>query len=179
MVTDSCALEKLNRSEIGWPKKISPSRGITRGSPCGAGTCQTGMPALVPICSKRFYRHYSGQPALLHRRYKGTRSALLRALPRRLTPSPSPFTRSRNCLFFFADLFITYFTLYVSRVGGGTQFVHGRSRMAIDPRIPTMPERSTPGFHQPGRHCLHQARSAVRCSTNRMKGELHSSKNRS
>ena len=39
---------------------------------------------------------------------------------------------------------------------GGTQFVHGRSRMAIDPRIPTLPERSTSGFHQPGRHCLHQ-----------------------
>ena len=43
--------------------------------------------------------------------------------------------------------------------GGGTQFVHGRSRMTIDARIPTMPGRSTSGFHQPGRHCLHQARS--------------------
>ena len=30
--------------------------------------------------------------------------------------------------------------------GGGTQFVHNRSRMTIDPRIPTMPGRSTPGF---------------------------------
>ena len=41
------------------------------------------------------------------------------------------------------------------RGGGGqcTQFVHGRSRMTIDPRIPTMPGRSTSGFHQPGRHC--------------------------
>ena len=30
-----------------------------------------------------------------------------------------------------------------------------------------------------GRHCLHQARSVVRCSASRMKGELHpSSKNR-
>ena len=38
---------------------------------------------------------------------------------------------------------------------GGTQFVHGRSRMTIDPRISTMPGRSTSGFHQPGRHCLH------------------------
>ena len=27
--------------------------------------------------------------------------------------------------------------------GGGTQFVHGRSCMTIDPRIPTMPGRST------------------------------------
>ena len=38
-------------------------------------------------------------------------------------------------------------------VGGGgcTQFVHGRSRMAMDPRIPTMPGRGTSGFHQLGR----------------------------
>ena len=63
--------------------------------------------------------------------------------------------------------------------GGGTQFVHGRSRMTIDPRIPTMPGRSTSGFHQPGTHRLHQARSAVRCSASRMKGELHPSNNRS
>ena len=41
--------------------------------------------------------------------------------------------------------------------GGGTQCVHGRSRMTIDPRIPTMPGRSTSGFHQPGRHCLHSS----------------------
>ena len=39
--------------------------------------------------------------------------------------------------------------------------------------------QSTSGFHQPGRHCLHQARSAVRCSASRMKGEVHPSKNRS
>ena len=62
--------------------------------------------------------------------------------------------------------------------GGGAKLVHGRSRMAIDPRIPTMPGRSTLGFHQPGRHCLHQARSTVRCSASRMKGELHPSNNR-
>ena len=48
--------------------------------------------------------------------------------------------------------------------GGRTKFVHGRSRITIDPRIPTMSGRRTSGFHQPGRHCLHQARSAVRCS---------------
>ena len=48
--------------------------------------------------------------------------------------------------------------------------------MTIDPRIPTMPGRSTSGFHQPGRHCLHQARSALRYSASRMKGELHPSK---
>ena len=50
--------------------------------------------------------------------------------------------------------------------------MHGRSRTTISPRIPTMPGRSTSGFHQPGRHCLHQARSAVRCSASRMKGKL-------
>ena len=46
--------------------------------------------------------------------------------------------------------------------GGGTQGVHGRSRMTIGPRIPTRPGRSMSGFYQPGRHCLHQAQSAVR-----------------
>ena len=64
------------------------------------------------------------------------------------------------------------------RGGGGTQFVHGRSRMTVYPRIPTMPGRSTSGYHQPGRRFLHQARDAVRCSASRMKGELHPSKNR-
>ena len=63
--------------------------------------------------------------------------------------------------------------------GGCTQFMHGRSRMTIDPRIPTMPRWSTSGLHPPGRHCLHQARSAVRCSASRMRSELHRSKNRS
>ena len=29
--------------------------------------------------------------------------------------------------------------------------MHGRSRMIIDPRIPTMPGRSMSGFHRPGR----------------------------
>ena len=62
--------------------------------------------------------------------------------------------------------------------GRCTQLVHSRSRMTIDPPIPTMPGRSTSGFHQPGRHCLHQARGAVRCSASRMKGGLHPSKNR-
>ena len=35
-------------------------------------------------------------------------------------------------------------------MGGCTQFLHGRSRMTIDPRIPTMLGRSSLGFHQPG-----------------------------
>ena len=51
--------------------------------------------------------------------------------------------------------------------------MYGRSRMTIDPLIPTMPGQSTSGFHRPGRHRLYQARSAVRCLASRMKGELH------
>ena len=31
------------------------------------------------------------------------------------------------------------------------QFVHGRSRMAVDPRIPTMSGQCTSSFHVPGR----------------------------
>ena len=35
--------------------------------------------------------------------------------------------------------------------GGDTLVVHGRSRMTIDPRIPTMPGRAEHvGFHRPG-----------------------------
>ena len=45
--------------------------------------------------------------------------------------------------------------------------------MTIDPRIPKIPGRGTSGFHRSGRHCLHKARSAVRCFSIRMKGELH------
>ena len=47
------------------------------------------------------------------------------------------------------------------------------SLKTIDLRIPTMPGRNTSGFHRPGRHCLLQARNAVRCSASRVKGELH------
>ena len=36
--------------------------------------------------------------------------------------------------------------------GGCTHAMHGRSRMTIDPRTPTMPGRNTSGFHRPGRH---------------------------
>ena len=35
--------------------------------------------------------------------------------------------------------------------------MHSRSRMTIDPSIPTAPGRNTAGFHQPGRHRVHQA----------------------
>ena len=49
--------------------------------------------------------------------------------------------------------------------------MHGRSHMTIDPRIPTVPARSMSGFHRPGRHRLHQVRSAVRFPASRLKGE--------
>ena len=56
--------------------------------------------------------------------------------------------------------------------------MHGRSRMTIDPRTPTMPGRSMSGFHRPGRHCMHRAQSAVGRWASRMKGELHPTKKR-
>ena len=49
------------------------------------------------------------------------------------------------------------------REGGGTHFTHSRSK-TIAPRIPTMRGRSTSDFHGPGRHRVHQARRAMRCS---------------
>ena len=44
--------------------------------------------------------------------------------------------------------------------GGVLDIMHGRSRMTIDLRIPTMPERSTSGFHPPRGHCLAPKREA-------------------
>ena len=63
--------------------------------------------------------------------------------------------------------------------GGGSVVItmDGRSRMTIDPRIPTMPGRRKSDFHGPGRYCWHQARSTVRCSASRMKNELHPTEN--
>ena len=62
-----------------------------------------------------------------------------------------------------------------SKAGGGrgAHVMHGRSRVTVDPHIPTMPGRSTSDFHRAGRHCSRQARSAVRCWASRMQGELH------
>ena len=66
-----------------------------------------------------------------------------------------------------------------TRGRGGGGYMHGRRRRNIDLRIPTMPGRSMLGFHRRGSHCLHQARSSVRClAASRMKGELHRTKNR-
>ena len=96
------------------------------------------------------------------------------------------FSRNRNSkrsrMFF--DLFISSFPVYIaaptSRVGRGGVLIimHGRNRITINPRTPTMPGRNTPGFHRAGRHCLHQVRSAVRCWASRMKVVLHPTKNR-
>ena len=47
---------------------------------------------------------------------------------------------------------IIWFDPFYISTGGGTQFVHDRSHMTIDPRIPTVPERTTTVFHQPGRN---------------------------
>ena len=57
--------------------------------------------------------------------------------------------------------------------GGVTHFMHSRSLETIDPRIPAMPGPSSASdFHPPGRHRLHRtARSAVRYSASRVKGE--------
>ena len=62
--------------------------------------------------------------------------------------------------------------------GGCARYVHGRSRMTIDPRILTMPGRSTSGL--PTTQAL-LAPSAKRREVfgSRMKGELHLSNNRS
>ena len=54
----------------------------------------------------------------------------------------------------------TTHTCTVCQAAGVLDLMHGRrSRMPIDPRIPTMSGRSMSGFHRPDRHCLHQARS--------------------
>ena len=50
--------------------------------------------------------------------------------------------------------------------------MHSRSRMTIDPHIPTMPGRSTSGFHPPGRHHVHQAQGAVKSAASRMKSGI-------
>ena len=71
-------------------------------------------------------------------------------------------------------------SLTTSHSGGErcTHVTHGRSRMTIDPRIPTMPGQRTSGFHRPGKHCLHQARRAVKCWASRMECEVHPAGNR-
>ena len=58
-------------------------------------------------------------------------------------------------------------------LGGVSIAIHGRSvKTNIYPRIPTLPEARQVCTDQAG-CCLHQARSAVRFSATRVKGELH------
>ena len=60
--------------------------------------------------------------------------------------------------------------------GRGYSFMHGRK--SINPCAASTPGRSTSGFYRPGRHCLHQARGAVRSSPSCMQRGLHPTKNR-
>ena len=55
--------------------------------------------------------------------------------------------------------------------GDVLDLMHGRSRMTLDPRIPTTPGRSMSGFHGhgPGRHCL--LASGAKCRE--VSGESH------
>ena len=52
--------------------------------------------------------------------------------------------------------------------GGGTHIMDGRSGAIMEPRISTMPTRSTSGFHLPGRHFL-----APRAKRREVQGESH------
>ena len=56
-------------------------------------------------------------------------------------------------------------------MGRWAHFIHSPSIKTIDPRIPTTPGRSTSGFQKPGRHCVHQARGAVKCSVSHRGGD--------
>ena len=49
-------------------------------------------------------------------------------------------------------------------------FMRASSLKTVDPRTLTRSGRSTSGFHRPGRHRAHQARSVVKCSGSCMKG---------
>ena len=121
------------------------------------------------------------RPAFFFSRAKvGCRKRQLRKACVRTIRSESTIDRGHKTHIRYTSYYVTKkCTQCVLRSGGGVLiFVHGRSRMTRHPRIPTRPGRSTLGFHQPGRQCLHQARSAVWCLASRMKGELHPTKNR-
>ena len=64
-------------------------------------------------------------------------------------------------------------------MGGEVPIIkYDRSRMTIEPRIPTCRNRARWVFDDQAGICLHQARSAVRCWAIRIKGEFHATKNR-
>ena len=60
---------------------------------------------------------------------------------------------------------------------GCTKLTHSCMLKTIDLPIPTISGPSTSGFYPPGRHRVHQARSAVRCAASRMKCELRPARN--
>lgn len=47
--------------------------------------------------------------------------------------------------------------------GVNERIFHAIVRRTVDPCIPTMLGRSAPGFHRQDNHCVHQARSILRC----------------
>ena len=107
---------------------------------------------------------------------------------RKMAPSVFRFFYRKVCrvrfFFFQAILFfplsalriywggvVSVSSLYVLRNNcdwgrGCTHVMHVRSRVTIDPRIPTMPGRS---IFTSRHYCLHQARSAVKCWASRSK----------
>ena len=50
----------------------------------------------------------------------------------------------------------------MGRGGACTLSMYSHSHLTINPRIPTLPGRSTSNFHRPGGCCMFQARSAVK-----------------
>ena len=71
------------------------------------------------------------------------------------------FLRPRSCL-----------DLTIATLGGGAHSMRSRSRITTDPH-PYNIETGMSGFHRPGRHRMHQALNAVRCSAVLVKAELH------
>ena len=57
-----------------------------------------------------------------------------------------------SLFFIFTLHFVMFYYLATPQLAQGrcTHAIHGRSQMTIDPPIPTMPGRSTSGFHRPG-----------------------------
>ena len=96
---------------------------------------------------------------------------------------PSGFTKWDRTWIDKGDLTVKQFLEAFKEITGewgilDTMHGRSRSRMTVDLRTPARPGRATLGFHRPGRQCLHQARSTVRCGASRMKGELHHTKKR-
>ena len=76
------------------------------------------------------------------------------------------------------EALVPRFTMLANELGHGrggcTHFKRGRrleTILTLTPLLCRYGERRV--FHRPGRHRMHQARRAVRCSASRMKGELH------